>query len=92
LSEVGVNEIEHNTLLERRSSMEPTKGDGKTVGVVLTVIGAAIAMWVLARFGSVTGQLHTWGPPFTAYERMTLIGAGLAGCFLFEGINRLMKK
>lgn len=49
--------------------------DTKKSGIILTVIGGAIAIWVFTRITSVYGKLHSWEPPFTEYETTTIVGA-----------------
>lgn len=61
---------------------------GKTIGVVCTVLGGAVGLWVIARLSSVLGQQQTWAPPFEAYETATLAGAGVAVLLLIAGLTR----
>jgi len=64
----------------------------KTLGIIQTVIGAAIGIWVFARFTSFVGQLCTWQPPFSEYEITTLIGAAIAIILVIVGVINMTKK
>jgi hypothetical protein len=66
--------------------------DRKTLGIVLTVIGGAIALWVISRFTSIMGKLCSWGPPFSGYEVTTIIGVIVAIILIIVGIISIMKK
>lgn len=63
----------------------------KTVGIVCTVLGGALGLWVITRLSSVFGQQQTWAPPFEAYEWTTLLGAILAAGLLIVGLVRLTR-
>ena len=43
-----------------------------TVGVLFIVVGLASGLWAFARVTSLVGQFHTWAPPFSQYERVTI--------------------
>ena len=60
----------------------------KTVGVVCTVLGGALGLWVVTRLASVYGQQQTWAPPFARYEWVTLLGAVAAALLLIVGLVR----
>ena len=60
----------------------------KTVGVVCTVLGGALGLWVIARLGSSVGMQQTWAPPFARYEWVTLGGAAVAVLLLIVGLVR----
>lgn len=64
----------------------------KTKGIILTIIGGAIGVWVFTRLTSFAGQLKTWAPPFTGYEVSTLVGAGIALILIIVGVIKLTKK
>ena len=64
----------------------------KTLSIILTIIGGAIGLWVFTRFTSFAGQMHTWSPPFSAYEVTTLIGAAIALILIIIGVINLTKK
>jgi len=63
----------------------------KTLGIVLTIIGGAVGIWVFARFTSFAGKFHTWEPPFTEYEITTWIGATIALGLIILGLINLTK-
>lgn len=64
----------------------------KTLGIILTVIGAVCDIWSYTRITSITGQMHTWSPPFESYEIITII-CGIFGVILIiAGIIFLSKK
>jgi TRAP-type C4-dicarboxylate transport system permease large subunit len=65
--------------------------DTKTTGIVETVAGGALALWVYVRFTNVAGQLHTWSAPFDDYELNTLLVGALAFLLLVAGVVRLTK-
>ena len=58
----------------------------KTTGVVCTVPGGTLGLWVIARLSSAVGQQQTWAPPFAPYEWMTLVGAVGAAALLIVGL------
>lgn len=64
----------------------------KTLGIVLTVLGAAVGVWAFTRVTSVMGQLHTWQPPFSTYETITVIGAAISIVLIILGIIALVRK
>ena len=47
------------------------------IGVVITVIGGGLGMWAYSRYSSIVGQLHTFTPPFTQYEIITMVVGGV---------------
>jgi len=64
----------------------------KIGGIILTVIGGAIGVWVFTRLTSLAGKFHSWEPPFTEYETTTIIGGGIAVLFIIVGLIYLTKK
>ena len=64
----------------------------RTLGVILTVLGGAIVLWVFARLTTLAGKLQSWQPPFSEYEIVTLLGAFIAIVLLIVGIVHLMKE
>ena len=60
----------------------------KTTGVVCTVLGGTLGLWVIARLGSAAGMQQTWAPPFAHYEWVTLLGAVAAALLLIVGLVR----
>ena len=64
----------------------------KNMGIVLTVLGGAVGIWVFTRFTSVMGQMHSWSPPFSEYENVTLLSAGAAIVLIILGLINLTKK
>lgn len=71
---------------------ELTEQGYKIGGIILTVIGGAIGVWVFTRLTSLAGKLHSWEPPFTEYETTTIIGGGIAVLFIIAGLIYLTKK
>jgi uncharacterized paraquat-inducible protein A len=65
--------------------------ESKTLGVILTVLGGAAAVWAFMRVTSVEGQTYTWQPPFASYEVTTLIGGAIALVVLIVGLTNLTK-
>ena len=61
----------------------------KTIGVVCTVLGGALGLWVITRLSNVAGQMQTWAPPFARYEVVTLTVASAAVLLLIVGLIRL---
>lgn len=61
----------------------------RILGIVCTVLGGALVLWVTARLSSALGQQQTWAPPFESYEWTTLAGAALAAGLLIVGLVRL---
>ena len=55
-------------------------------GVVCTVLGGMLSLWVIARLSSAVGVQQTWAPPFGAYEWGTLVGAVGAAGLLIVGL------
>ena len=66
--------------------------NSKELGIVLTVIGGAIGIWVFTRLTSFAGKMHSWSPPFTGYETTTLIGGAIALVLIIVGLNNWTKK
>lgn len=66
--------------------------DMKKLGIVLTVIGGAIGIWVFTRLTSLVGKMHTWQPPFTEYEITTLVGGAIALVLIIVGLINWTKK
>ncbi len=62
---------------------------GRTTGVVCTVLGGALGLWVVTRLSNAAGQMHDWAPPFAEYEWVTLAGAAVAVGLLIVGLVRL---
>ena len=60
----------------------------KTTGVVCTVLGGALGLWVIARLANFVGMQQTWAPPFARYEWVTLLGAAAAALLLIVGLVR----
>ena len=56
----------------------------------MCVIGGVLGVWVITRFTSFAGQLHSWSPPFSEYEVVTLVGLGAAAIFVIVGLILLM--
>jgi len=54
----------------------------KSFGIIMTVLGSAVGMWVCRRFTSLMGQMYNWAPPFADYEVATLVGAAVADLML----------
>jgi hypothetical protein len=52
---------------------QKTASSSKTTGVVCTVLGGALTLWVVARLSSAAGWQQTWAPPFARYEWVTLV-------------------
>lgn len=64
----------------------------KIYGIILCVLGGAAGMWVFARLTSLAGKIHSWEPPFTDYETITIVGAVIAILFLIIGLLSLTTK
>ena len=64
----------------------------KTLGIILTVLGGVAVIWTYTRVTSLVGQMHTWTPPFTSYETITIGGGGVALVVLIVGIVFLAVK
>lgn len=58
----------------------------KTTGIICTVLGGMLSLWVIARLSSAVGWQQTWGPPFVPYEWVTLAGAAGAAGLLIVGL------
>ncbi|MFB6272693.1 MAG: hypothetical protein ABEL51_07350 [Salinibacter sp.] len=58
----------------------------KTAGIICTVLGGMLSLWVIARLSSAVGRQQTWAPPFAPYELVTLGGAVGAAGLLIVGI------
>jgi hypothetical protein len=61
-----------------------------TIGIIACVIGGVLGVWVITRFTSFAGQLHSWSPPFSEYEVVTLVGLGAVAIFVIVGLILLM--
>lgn len=61
-------------------------------GIALSVFGIAIGIWAYTRVTSVIGQLHTWAPPFSEYETITLAGAGVSLIAIVWGFTSLSSR
>ena len=59
---------------------------GRTTGIICTVLGGMLSLWVVARLSSVAGWQQTWAPPFVEYEWVTLVGAFVATGLLIIGL------
>lgn len=64
----------------------------KTLGIILTVIGAVCDIWAFTRVTSTIGQIHTWAPPFESYEIVTIVGGIIGVVLIITGIIFLLKK
>ena len=60
----------------------------RITGVVCTVLGGMLSLWVIARLSSTLGRQQTWAPPFATYEWVTLAGAVGAAGLLVVGLLR----
>jgi hypothetical protein len=65
---------------------ENTKGSTSATGIVCTVLGGMLSLWVIARLSSTLGRQQTWAPPFAPYEWVTLVGAVGAAGLLIVGL------
>jgi len=65
---------------------ENTKGSTSATGIVCTVLGGMLSLWVIARLSSTLGRQQTWAPPFAPYEWVTLVGAVGAAALLIVGL------
>ena len=55
----------------------------RAFGVVCTVLGGILCLWLIARLSSAAGWQQTWAPPFGPYEWVTLgalLGLRVAYC------------
>lgn len=59
---------------------------GRIAGIVCTVLGGMLSLWVIARLSSAVGWQQTWAPPFAPYEWVTLGGAAGAAGLLIVGL------
>ena len=59
---------------------------GRTAGIICTVLGGMLSLWVIVRLSSVVGWQQTWAPPFVQYEWVTLGGAVGAAGLLIVGL------
>ena len=64
----------------------------KTLGIIYTVIGGAIGIWVVIRMISDIGQSYSWSLPFENYETITILGAVIAVYLIIFGLINLTKK
>ena len=65
-------------------SEQSTRTSRNTAGIICTVLGGMLSLWVVARLSSTLGRQQTWAPPFAPYEWVTLGGAvGAAGLLIF---------
>ena len=67
---------------------QSTRTSRNTAGVICTVLGGMLSLWVVARLSSTLGRQQTWAPPFAPYEWVTLIGAVGAAGLLIVGLLR----
>lgn len=58
----------------------------KATGIVCTVLGGMLSLWVIARLSSAAGWQQTWAPPLVEYEWITLLGAVVAAGLLIFGL------
>jgi hypothetical protein len=58
----------------------------KTTGIICTILGGMLSLWVIARLSSAVGWQQTWAPPFAPYEWGTLVGAVAAAGLLIVGL------
>jgi len=64
----------------------------KILGIILTVVGASAIIWCISRFTSFYGKMHSWSPPFTEYETITIVSGIIGLILLIVGIVFLAKK
>jgi hypothetical protein len=69
-------------------SEQSTRTSRNTAGIVCTVLGGMLSLWVVARLSSTLGRQQTWAPPFAPYEWVTLVGAVGAAALLIVGLLR----
>jgi len=60
----------------------------KSSGIICTVLGGMLSLWVIARLSSTLGRQQTWAPPFAQYEWVTLVGVVGAVGLLIVGLIR----
>ena len=65
---------------------QSTRTSRNTAGVICTVLGGMLSLWVIARLSSTLGRQQTWAPPFAPYEWVTLVGAVGAAALLIVGL------
>jgi len=70
-------------------SEQSTRTSRNTTGIVCTVLGGMLSLWVIARLSSAVGRQQTWAPPFASYEWVTLVGAFVATGLLIIGLVRV---
>lgn len=63
----------------------------RTFGVVLTVLGGGGTIWATTRVTRLYGEMHTWLPPFSIYEAVTITVGLLSISFLLVGILLLKR-
>lgn len=63
----------------------------KTTGIICTVLGGMLSLWVIARLSSAAGWQQTWAPPLVEYEWITLLGALVAAGLLIFGLIGMTK-
>lgn len=95
LQMVSIKALETSEAAQTQKTHDKERGammeNVKTIGIIMTVIGGAIGLWVFTRFTSMAGKFHTWQPPFTEYEITTLIGGGIALILIIIGLINLTK-
>ena len=84
----------------QRETIEPTREHSASrstasrvlaaIGIVLTVSGGALGLYAYSRYTSIIGQFHTFTPPFTAYETITLVTAGIGMVLTISGLTTLI--
>jgi hypothetical protein len=79
-------------LLVKHLSKKGIQVNYKPLGIIFTVIGGVVLIWVITRFTSFAGQLHSWSPPFAEYEIITLVGAGISVFLIIFGLICISKK
>ncbi len=57
----------------------------RITGVICTVLGGALGLWVITRLSSVAGRSYSWSPPFADYEAATLAVGYLNTDFAYGG-------
>jgi Mg2+ and Co2+ transporter CorA len=64
----------------------------KTLGIILSVVGVAGAIFAYTRVTGFYGQMHSWSPPFESFEISTIIIGVVALVLLIVGIVLWSKK
>jgi len=64
----------------------------KTLGIILSVLGVAGAIFAYTRVTSLYGQMHSWSPPSDSFEVSTIIIGVVALILLIAGIVLSSKK